>query len=481
MQIKIYFSVGKMQKIGYNKVGKMQEVIHVLKRKVYSTLKNWFDSNSKKGLLLTGARQIGKTYIIREFLKQNSKNYVEFNLFENDLAKEAFESSKTADDFLLKLSSLTKKTLIKNKTIIFIDEVQFAKEIVTKIKFLIEEGSYKYIFSGSLLGVELKHINSIPVGYMDIVEMYPMDFEEFAIANNVSERILSYIKECYLNKKEVEPIIHEQMLRLFNLYVVIGGFPEAVVQYINTNNIQKVNDVHETIDKGYRMDISKYDQEHSLLIKDIYDLIPSELNHTNKRFILKNLNEKARFYQYEESFVWLIDSNVGLFTYNIDNPVYPLLASKERTLFKLFLCDVGLLTYKLFGDSAIKLLNNNKDVNYGALYEAVIAQELKAKNIPLYYYNNKKNGEVDFIIENNDSIIPIEVKSGKDYKRHIALDNLLSNDGYNIKEGYTLSNGNLQVNGKRIYLPIYMIMFFGFKEKNKDNIYKIDISSLTNK
>lgn len=451
----------------------------MLNRKVYSVLKEWDESNLKRALLLTGARQVGKTYIIREFLKKQTKQYVEFNLYENDLAKEAFEKSKTAKEFLLKISSLTKTSLIKNETIIFIDEVQFAKEIVTKIKFLVEEGSYKYIFSGSLLGIELKHVNSIPVGYMDIVEMYPLNFEEFALANNVSNNIMKYLEKCYKNKEKVDETVHEQMIKLFNLYVAIGGFPEAVVQYLETNNLRNVYKVHNTIDKGYRMDISKYDEKHSLLIKDIYDLIPSELNHTNKRFILKSLNEKARFYQYEESFVWLLDSNVGLFTYNVDNPVYPLLASKERTLFKLFLCDIGLLTYKLFGDNVIKLLNNEKSINYGALYESVVAQELKSKNIELFYYNNKKHGEVDFIMERGTKIVPIEVKSGKDYKRHVALDNLLSNESYNIDEAYTLCNDNLKVDGNRIYLPIYMIMFFDNKELKSNDTYTIDISSLT--
>lgn len=451
----------------------------MLKRKVYTKIKEWYESNVNKALLVTGARQIGKTYIIREFLKKETENYIEFNLFENDLAKEAFEKSKTADEFLLKISSLTKKPLIKNETIIFIDEIQFAKEILTKIKFLLEEGSYKYIFSGSLLGVELKNINSIPVGYMNIIEMYPLDFEEFITANNVSEHIINYLKKCYENKEKVDETIHEQMIKLFNLYIVIGGFPEAVAQYLKTNNLRNVYNVHKTIDVGYRMDISKYDKKNSLLIKDIYDLIPSELNHTNKRFILKNLNEKVRFYQYEESFIWLLDSNVGLFTYNIDNPVFPLLASKERTLFKLFLCDIGLLTYKLLGDNVIKILNNEKNINYGALYESVIAQELKSKNIELFYYNNKKYGEVDFIIEKQSKVIPIEVKSGKDYKHHVALDNLLSNSCFDINEGYTLCNSNLQVDGKRIYLPIYMIMFFNNDKKERSSdIYTIDISSL---
>ena len=449
----------------------------MLKRKAYDQLLNWYNFQSNKALLVTGARQVGKTYLIREFLKANAKSFVEFNLFENDIAKEAFENSKTADELLLKISIISKVPLIKNETIIFIDEVQFAKEIVTKIKFLIEEGSFKFIFSGSILGVELKNINSIPVGYMNVIEMYPLDFEEFIIANGVSNNVIEYLNQCFIEKEKIDDLIHEQMMKLFNLYLVIGGFPEAVSKYIESNNIQKVNEVHNSIDKGYRMDISKYDREHSLLIKDIYDLIPSELSCVNKRFILKNLNDKARFYKYEDSFIWLIDSNVGLFTYNVDNPIFPLLASKERTLFKLFLCDVGLLTFKLFDDNIINILNNKTDTNFGAIYEAFVAQELKAKNYQLFYYNNKKNGEVDFLIEDKNEIIPIDVKSGKDYKRHVALDNLLNNLEYKINIGYTLCNGNIEVIDKRIYLPIYLIMFFK-KKINNNHIYKIDISEL---
>ena len=447
----------------------------MLNRKIYKELQSW--KNINKALLITGARQVGKTYIIRQFLKENFNSYVEFNLYENEVAKVVLETSTTADELILRLSALTNTPLIKNETVIFIDEIQYAKDTITKIKFLVEDGSYKYIFSGSLLGVELNNIASIPVGYMNIIEMFPLDFEEFAMANKVSKNIILYLKECFDNKKVVDDIIHEQMMKLFNLYTIIGGFPETVTKYLETNNLQEVYKILENIDKGYRLDVSKYDREHSLQIKDIYDLIPSELNNPNKRFILKNLNEKARFYQYEDSFAWLRDSNIGLFTYNVDNPIFPLLSSKERNLFKLFLCDVGLLTYKYFNNSAIKILNNDTNLNYGAIYENVVAQELKAKNIPLFYYNNKKKGEVDFLIEDGTNIVPIEVKSGKDYKRHLALDNLLSTSSYQIDTSITFYNKNLKVKEKRLYLPIYMLMFLK-KEENINTLINIDINKL---
>lgn len=455
-----------------------KEVIVVLYRKVYNKIKSWYNSSYKKSLLIEGARQIGKTYIIRKFLEENTKSFVEFNLFENDLAKHAFESATNAKELLLRISALSDKKLIKGETVIFIDEVQAADEIITKIKFLIEDGSYKYILSGSLLGITYKNVNSLPVGYMDVYEMRPLDFEEFAIANGVSADTLNYLKECFENKIKVDDIIHKQMTQLFNLYTIIGGFPEAVSAFLKTNNLQNVHLVHETIDKLYKLDVSKYVKEEGLIIKDIYNLIPSELNSPNKRFIIKNLKEKTNLYRYEESLVWLLNSNIGLFTYNVDNPVYPLLASKNRRLFKLYLCDTGLLSYYLFDDNGIRVLSGDINVNYGATYENVVAQELKAHNFSLYYYNGKKRGEVDFLIEKEGKIIPIEVKSGKDYKRHVALNNLLNAKEFKIDKAYTLCNSNLEIDDKRVYLPIYMIMFLSNEKRKIDLKIDLDLSAL---
>ena len=450
----------------------------MLFRKAYNYIKKWYDSNNKKALLIDGARQIGKTYLIREFLKENAMSYIEFNLYENNLVKEAFESISNAKELLIKISALSTKPLIKGETIIFIDEVQAASDIVTKVKFLIEEGSYRYIFSGSLLGISYKNIDSLPVGYIDIFEMYPLDFEEFCLANKVSTDTINYLECQFKNMIPIDDTIHKQMIKLFNLYTIVGGFPEVVDKFTKTFNLQDVFYLHESIDKLYKLDISKYTKENALLVKDIYSLIPSELNNQNKRFILKNLNEKGRFYQYEDSFVWLLNSNIGLFVYNVDNPIYPLLASKDRKLFKLFLCDTGLLSHYLYSDNMVKILNNDVNVNYGSIYENVVAQELKCHNYNLFYYNSKKNGEVDFIIENGTEVIPIEVKSGKDYKRHVALENLLNNQSYNINKAYTLCQDNIQCVNNRIYLPIYLIMFFKNIKDVKSNIIHIDISAL---
>lgn len=450
----------------------------MLFRKAYNYIKKWYDSNNKKALLIDGARQIGKTYLIREFLKENAMSYIEFNLYENNLVKEAFESISNAKELLIKISALATKPLIKGETIIFIDEVQAASDIVTKVKFLIEEGSYRYIFSGSLLGISYKNIDSLPVGYIDIFEMYPLDFEEFCLANKVSTDTINYLECQFKNMIPIDDTIHKQMIKLFNLYTIVGGFPEVVDKFTKTFNLQDVFYLHESIDKLYKLDISKYTKENALLVKDIYSLIPSELNNQNKRFILKNLNEKGRFYQYEDSFVWILNSNIGLFVYNVDNPIYPLLASKDQKLFKLFLCDTWLLSHYLYSDNMVKILNNDVNVNYGSIYENVVAQELKCHNYNLFYYNSKKNGEVDFIIENGTEVIPIEVKTGKDYKRHVALENLLNNQSYNINKAYTLYQDNIQCVNNSIYLPIYLIMFFKNIKDVKSNVIHIDISAL---
>lgn len=449
----------------------------MLHRKIEVELMNWL-SSSKKAILIDGARQVGKSTIILQFLQSQKQDFVAFDLIKDKNVLNAFNTSSNAKQLLLRLSALSSTPLKPGRTIIFIDEAQEATDAITPIKYLVEDQRYRFIFSGSLLGIKLKDVQSIPIGSMSVAQMYPMDFEEFAMANGVNKDILSYVENCFDKREKVDEQIHQQMMELFNLYLVIGGMPEAVQEFVDSHNIARVQNILFDIDKAYRMDISKYDKEEKLLIEDIYQLIPSELNAQNKRFILKELNQNARFYQYESSFVWLINSGVGLFTYNVDNPVYPLLASKERTLFKLFLCDVGLLCSKLYGESIINILNGNTNVNFGAVYESVVAQELTAHGFPLYYYNSKKRGEVDFIIEQGSQVVPIEVKSGKDYKRHSALTNMLQDSSLHIEKAYVLNNDNVQEDKDKVYLPIYMIMFIKKESKVKDLILIPDISKL---
>ena len=447
-------------------------------RKAKERLIDW-KNNSTKALLVTGARQVGKTYIIKEFLKDEfgEDKFVEFNLFENELARETIENSPNSEDLLFRLSALSNKPLIRGETIIFLDEVQVCTNIITTIKFLVSEGSYRYILSGSLFGTELKDIKSIPVGYMDSFQMYPLDFEEFLIANGLKENVFDRLKNNFNNLTPVDNIVHSKLIDMFHLYLIVGGMPAVVKKYLETNNLKDVVEEQNNINRFYRQDISKYDKENKLYIKEIFDLIPSELNNQNKRFIMKNLNENVKFSRYENSFLWLKDAGVALPVYCADEPKTPLILSKSRNLFKLFHCDVGLLASMYMDNNLqIKILNKDKEINFGAIYENAVAQELASKGFDLYYYKNNKYGEIDFLIENKGSVIPIEVKSGKNYKKHNALDNLLTKD-FGISKAYILSNNNIEVYENKIYLPIYMIMFFE-KDKVRDMRYKIDLSNL---
>jgi len=449
----------------------------MLIRKIEKELNAFYDKKEKKALLITGARQVGKTYSIREFGKRYT-SFIEINFYENKTACSLFENVTSCEEILLRLSALTDQSFIPGETLIFLDEVQECKELITAVKFLVEEGNYQYVLSGSLLGVDLKDIRSIPVGYMDIIEMYPLDFEEFAWANGVSEKIINVLQDAFEKEKEVDKIIHEKIMELFRLYLIVGGMPAVVKKYINTNNLQEVIREQKSILETYKKDISKYDPENKLYLEDIFDLIPSELNSKNKRFILKNLNENFKFSRYSNSFVWLKDAGVALPTFCVEEPVVPLLLSKATNLFKLFLSDVGLLAAMYMDNIQIKVLNKEKDINFGSVYENVAAQELKAHGFELFYFNNKKQGELDFILEKGGDVLPIEIKSGKDYTRHAALNTILENEKYQISMAYVFHNGNVSRNGKIIYYPIYMLMFLKKETELENPIYKLDLSVL---
>ena len=447
----------------------------MLLRKITSYIENYYDTN-RNALLLTGARQTGKTYSIRQFGKK-WQSFVEINFIEHPEAIELFTKAQGASDILFRISALTSKQLIPGKTLIFFDEVQECPEIVTAIKFLVDEGSYRYIMSGSLLGVELKDMRSEPVGYMGVKEMYPLDFEEFARNLGVHTSTISRLKELWLERKEVDEVVHNKMIELFRLYLVVGGMPAAVDKYLNTNNLQEVVAAQADIVALYRRDISKYAEKDKLAIKEIFDMIPSELDAKNKRFILKSLNQHAKFERYKDSFLWLKDAGVAIPVYNVSELKMPLKLAEQRNLFKLFSNDVGLLAQQYADGIQLKIINGDKDINFGAIYENAVAQELTAHGFSGYYYNSKKVGEIDFVISQNSRVVPIEVKSGKDYDTHRALNNVISSDNSDIEEAIVFSNLNISVNGHILYAPIYMIMFIERSNTLPEN-YKIDLSGL---
>ena len=431
----------------------------MLKRKIEKDIEKWLD-NSEKALLVYGVRQAGKTFIIRECLKRNECEYIEFNLINQPELVEILRDSTGIDDLILKLSLYSEKKIIPGKTIFFFDEIQRYKEIVTKIKFLVEDKRYRYILSGSLLGVEIVNLKSAPVGYLQTLNMYPMDFEEFLQIFSVDETIINNLRNCFLTKTKVDEIIHNKIMEMFNIYMIIGGMPAAVERYRNTENIDEVMEEHRAIIEQYKLDFTQYEEENrKLIITHIYELIPAELNEKNKRFMIADINKNLRYDRISDSFVWLWKSGVALGVFNTTEPTIPLMLNEKSALFKLFISDVGLLT-TIYGKSCkLKIVNKEGDINKGAVFENVVAQELHAHGYPLYYYNSKKLGEIDFIVEQNGKSLPIEVKSGKAYNKHSALNNLLDVKEYGIEEAFIFTNDNVKIDGKLNYLPIYMVMF----------------------
>ncbi|MBD9303176.1 MAG: DUF4143 domain-containing protein [Alistipes senegalensis] len=447
----------------------------MLKRKIDAYIRNYYET-TRNALLITGARQIGKTYSIRQFGK-SFKSFVEINFVEMPEAVELFKDAKSSADILLRLSAITSVPLIKGQTLVFFDEVQQCPDIVTAIKFLVDDGSYRYILSGSLLGIELKDLRSEPVGYMGVKDMYPLDFEEFISCVGINNTVIGALREAWQNRTAVDEFIHGKILELFRLYLVVGGMPAAVNKYLESNNLQEVMTVQQDIIRLYKRDIAQYDPNNKLYIEEIFNLIPPELNAKNKRFILKRLNEHAKFERIEASFLWLTNAGVALPVYNVEEPKMPLLLARSRNLFKLFQSDIGLLACQYAEGIQLRIIKGDKSINFGSIYENAVAQELVAHDIVPYYYNNKKRGELDFVVELDSKVLPIEVKSGKDYETHRALSNIMDCGEYDLPQAIVFNNDNLQVVGKIVYAPIYMVMFL---EKNNiaPTYYKVDLTGL---
>lgn len=448
----------------------------MLHRKIEKKISDWI-KNSNKALLIDGARQVGKTYIIRKVLEDEGCEYVEFNLLKTHALVDLLAKSETVDDMIANLSLFAAKPFVKGKTFIFFDEIQEFKELATKIKFWVDEGSFRYVFSGSLLGVELKNIKSAPVGYLTTLTMYPLDFEEFLQLYNFTDDLRATLYNCFTERKPVNDAVHERMMQIFNMYLNVGGMPSAVDKFRETRSLEDVIAEHNDIVVQYKKDFTRYEsEERKPYLTQIYDLIPAELNDSNKRFNFADIKKGLRYSRSEDNFIWLASAGVALPVYNVSEPTIPLLLNEKSSLFKLFLSDAGMLTTLYGRATKMQLLSDNQDINNGALYENVVAQELKAHGFKLYYYNSKKFGELDFVIEYKGKVLPIEVKSGKSYQRHSALSNIMEISNYSIDEAFVLSNYNVEVKGNLVYYPIYMLMFI---EDEEIKLPKVDIDDLS--
>ena len=420
-------------------------------------------------LLIDGARQIGKSYIIRLVGQQKFSNYIEINMEEDRLKDKIFENAKTTQDFYMALSIVAgEKMKDRENTLVFIDEIQAYDHLLTLVKFLMAEKKFTYIASGSLLGVTLKNTQSVPVGSLEILHMFPMDFEEFLYANGVGKIAVESMREAFNKLQSLPDAIHNKIMDLFKKYLIVGGLPKAVETFVESRNIVEFRAIQKSTYNLYKVDAQKYEEEHNckLKIQRIFEMIPSNLENKKKRIVIKEIEDKRwkRAGDYIKEFDYLISAGVTLEVKAVSTPTYPLVENSGKNLLKLYLNDVGILSGIYYRNNITAIMNENNSINLGSIYETVVAQELKAHGFDLYYYDNKKNGEVDYLIDDVDNLsnIPIEVKSGKDYTVHSALDKFLANVEYNIKRAFVLSNEQRVYRDKQgvTYIPIYYVMFF---------------------
>lgn len=451
----------------------------MLWRKIESYIEAHLKSNTDKILILEGARQVGKSFIIREVGQRLFPNFHEINFIQDDERDQVFKDVRSIDEFYLLLSSRFGLHLGDfSDTLIFLDEIQHYPKYLTWLKFFRQDRRFRFIASGSLLGIALRHTTSIPIGSIIIKEMYPLDFEEFLVGNNVSHEAIANMHSLFCEEKALPPSLHTHIMNLFRRYLLVGGMPDAVNAYLDTHNIVKVRDVQSDIHTLYQDDASKYEANANkrLLIKRIYDMIPSQMENKKKRIVARDIDDKKgdRFDRYTDEFEYLISSGITLGVNAITNPKFPLTESLQKNLIKLYLNDVGITSGLLYHNNIKPVLDTQCSINLGALYENAVAQELKAHGHNLYYYDQRKIGEVDFLIDDYSllSPLPIEVKSGKDYTVHSALDRLLSVKDYSIKQAIVLSNDpEVRREGNILYLPVYYVMFLDANATDPDSIY----------
>ncbi|MBR5336698.1 MAG: ATP-binding protein [Lachnospiraceae bacterium] len=431
----------------------------MLNRSIEKEITQWI-KKGKTALLISGARQVGKTFIIRKCLSDCRVDHIELNLLENPDYTKAFSVSNNIDELKMNVSLVSGISPTENKTIIFIDEIQEYPDIITKIKFWVDDGRYRFIMSGSLLGIELKDIRSAPVGYMDELQMYPLDFVEFLFACGVEADIVSYMQVHFKSREALSEVVHDKMMDYFRRYLVVGGMPQVVNSYVENGDMNEVSRIQKNIITQYKRDFTKYEKEEKkLYLKKIYDLIPTELLKQNKRFNYADIKKGLKFERSEDSFLWLIKAGVALPCYNSSEPRLSLKQNEKSNLFKMYLSDVGLLTGVYGNSTKFAVLNGDESVNYGGIYENYVAMELYKNGFDLFYYKSRKLGELDFIIEHLNRVLPIEVKSGKDYYIHSAINNVLNIKDFGIKDAFIFTNYNISTDKDRTYYPIYMCTF----------------------
>ncbi len=456
----------------------------MLKRKFTSILEQYLTQNTNKILLVNGARQIGKSYLIRYVGKKLYPHFVEINLQKDKEGPAIFSHVHTTQELYMQVSTIANEILgNKSDTLIFLDEIQAYPHLLTMLKFLREDGRYHFIASGSQLGIALAETTSVPMGSVAIETMYQLDFEEFLWANGAGQEAIDGMRDLFEKRQPLPEGLHRYILQQFQYYLLVGGLPDAVNHFVESHNMREVRDIHRDIHELYRTDASQYDAERKLMIRRIYDMVPSQLENRKKRIVYQNIEDKKgkHFADYQDEFEYLIESGITLEVKAVSQPKYPLAESSSKNLLKLYLNDVGMLTYLLYGLNINAVLQDERSINLGTVYESVVAQELRAHGFKLYYYDNKKKGEVDFLINDYSTtqVLPLEIKSGKDYKEHSALSKFLDEKEYNIHQAIVFSNEPRVWQDKGIwYMPIYYIMFLQKSQTEQIILPRLEMPTL---
>lgn len=453
----------------------------MLEREAMGQLEEWKSSGDsrRKALLVSGARQTGKTTLVREFARRNYECFAELNFLEDPTAKAIFDGPLDADTIVRGLTAYLRQPLVPGRTLVLLDEVQECPNARTAVKFLVEDGRFDYVETGSLLGVRTRQVRSYPVGYERELRMFPLTLREFCVANGVQRSTLDALAERFERREPVDEAVNQTMLRLAYAYLVIGGMPEVVDRYVRTHDVAQAMQLQRDLLRLYRLDIQKYAGGSDMpKIRQIFDSIPSQLDERNRRFVLADLDKGARRNRYESSFLWLADAGVALPCYNVSAPVVPLEANDKKSLFKLFMGDVGLLCAASMENVQFDLLRGDIDVNLGSVAENFVAQELLANGFALHYFHSNRLGEVDFVVQDGSRVLPVEVKSGGSWRAHRALDNVMGTRDWGLEEAFVLCKGNVGREGRTTYLPLYMTMFMRPQGPPRRMEYAVDLGPL---
>lgn len=439
----------------------------MIKRKMYKYLINWKQKKDKSALIIKGARQVGKSYLVREFGRNEYESYIEINFLKNPLYKNIFKGDLSAEEIFKRLSAyIPNLKIIPFKTLLFLDEIQVCAEARTAVKFLVEDGSVDVISSGSLLGLSYledddKNVTeptSLPVGYEEQITMYSLDFEEFLWAKGYNDDAIAYLKDFYISNKEVPKELNDKYLELFREFMIVGGMPEVVQTFIDTNNFQEASKIQGKILADYQDDISKHAKgQEKIKVRQCYDSIPKQLAKEYKKFQYSVVEKGKTSKKYGGSIKWLCDSSLVNKCSNVNEAYIPLLAYEMDDQFKLYLNDTGLLLYLYGPETKLAILNNTLKGNAkGGIYENIISESLLKRGYKLYYYKTQNSSmEIEFVIEKNGEVIPIEVKAGNDST--LSLNSFINK--YHPKVSYKFVNGNVGfLDGKKT-LPHYMVMF----------------------